>query len=283
MVTRNDEHELRRWSVEQRLTFAANRLFWDGTLQRDDLVRRFGLSPAQATADLADLRRALGAGIAYDVSRRAYVPTDATAIPPLDADGLLSQLRRIAEGVLEPGEGILSAPPPIEIAGYLARSVDPCVLRAVLWAIRDQSAISARYVSFQRPEVTRRRLSPHALVFDGFRWHARAHDAEDGRFKDFVLSRLSEPVATGNAAASSQQDAEWQKHVWLQIAPHPDLTEHQKVVVMMDYGMVDGLLSVRVRQAVEYYTRRRLGLGPGHERRPPQEQQIVLASREAEE
>ena len=34
-------------------------------------------------------------------------------------------------------------------------------------------------------------IEPHALGYDGFRWHARARDAEDGAFKDYVLGRLS--------------------------------------------------------------------------------------------
>jgi predicted DNA-binding transcriptional regulator YafY len=156
--------------------------------------------------------------------------------------------------------------------------VAPEVLRSILWAIRDRKVIEASYVSFQRPEVTRRRLTPHALVFDGFRWHARAHDAADGGFKDFLLSRLSKPAISGEAIVSAEADAAWQSWHTLPIVPHPGLSEHQKRVVMQDYGMAGGKLDLVVREAVIFYVKRRLGLVDGHEQRPSNEQHIVLQS-----
>lgn len=267
-----------RWSVAQRLAFAADRLFWEGSLQREDLIARFGLSPAQATADIARLRDRLGSCIAYDISRRAYVPTAALTGAPTDATGLLAELRLMAEGIIERGAGILADPPAVELVAALARSVDPGVLRPVLWAIRDRKVVEATYVSFQRPEVTRRRLSPHALVFDGFRWHARAHDAGDGRFKDFLLSRLSEPAPLAEAAVPAEADAAWQTWRLLRIVPHPGLAEHQRQVVMRDYAMTEGRLDLAVREAVAFYAKRRLGLVEGHDTRPAGEQHIVLQS-----
>jgi hypothetical protein len=267
-----------RRSIGDRLDFAAGRLFWDGSINRDDIVRRFGVSHSQATADLARLREALGDGMTYDVVRRTYVPSAAMPVPPLDADGLLQQLRLIGEGQLAPEAGVLSAPPPLAVAGALSRSVGAPVLRAALAAIRDGLALEAHYVSFQRAESGRRVLSPHALVFDGFRWHARAHDAEDGRFKDFVLARLADPAAAGPARATAADDAAWTRHVALEIAPHPGLTAHQQSVVARDYGMRDGRLRLPVRAAVAFYAKKRLGLVDGHAARPPNEQQIVLVA-----
>jgi predicted DNA-binding transcriptional regulator YafY len=265
-----------RWGIEQRLAFAANRLFWDGALRREDIMRRFGVSPTQATSDLARLRAALGPDIAYDVSKRAYVPGVGMAAPPAGAEVLLQELRLIAEDCLPAELGILSTLPQMTIAGATTRAVDTSVLRAVLSAIREGDALEANYVSFQRLGTGRRTLSPHALVFDGFRWHARAHDAEDGRFKDFVLSRLSEPVPAGPARAATAADTAWNTIVTLSIIPHPGLTLHQKAVVMRDYGMTAGRLDLTVREAVAFYARKRLGLIEGHADRPPHEQQIVL-------
>lgn len=265
-----------RWSQEQRLAFAADRLFWDGALRREDLIARFDLSPAQATADLSQLRRRLGPGIAYDISRRAYVPTPALSAPPTGASGLLAELRLIAEGILPAEAGRLATPPPVEIPGQLARAVPEAVLREVLAAIRGTGALEADYVSFQRPEAARRRLSPHALVFDGFRWHARAFDAGDGRFKDFLLARLSRAVPAGAADAPADADDDWIRRTVLRIGPHPGLTPHQRRVVEQDYDMKDGVLQLSVRQAVLFYVLRRLGLTQGHRGRPAHEQHIVL-------
>lgn len=241
-------------------------------------MRRFGVSPTQATTDLSRLRASMGEKMAYDVSRRAYAPHADFAEPAADAAALLTELRLIAEGMLPESDGVLAAPPPLAVAGLLTRAVDSRVLRAVLWAIRDRGALAADYVSFQRPDATRRTLSPHALVFDGFRWHARAHDAEDGRFKDFVLARLSAPEAAGATRELADGDEAWNRMVTLTIAPHPGLSAHQQAVVERDYGMQRGILALTVREAVSFYARKRLGLVEGHQARPPQEQQVVLLS-----
>jgi predicted DNA-binding transcriptional regulator YafY len=268
-----------RWSVERRLAFAEQRLFWDGALNRDDLVRRFGISPNQATADIGRLRSAEGAGIAYNTLTKRYEATPLLGASSATSEGLLSELRLLAEGRLGANESVLSSPPPLAIADAPMRAVDRDVLRAVLQAIVARRAVEAAYVSFQRPEVTRRTISPHALVFDGFRWHVRGHDAGDDRFKDFVIARLDEPRDAGPWRRSAEDDEDWSTMTRLVIAPHPGLTAHQRDVVRRDYGMdADGRLTLEVRRAVLFYVRRRLGLTEGHRDRPAHEQHVVLVS-----
>jgi predicted DNA-binding transcriptional regulator YafY len=263
--------------VEQRVAFAARRLYWDGSINRDDLMRRFGVSANQATTDLARLREQYPDGLGYDTVARRY-----RALPgflPAEADParLLRELRLIAEGHLDPQDATLATPPILAIAELPERSVDAATLRAVLAGIRERQALTARYVSFQRPGERQRTLSPHALVFDGFRWHVRAHDAGDDAFKDFVIARLSHAAPAGAWQRHPAEDADWNRMVRLEIAPHPGLDAHQRRVIARDYGMdARQRLRLKVRQAVLFYVRRRFGLTDGHEQRPPNEQQIVL-------
>ncbi|MGA3851258.1 WYL domain-containing protein, partial [Escherichia coli] len=63
------------------------------------------------------------------------------------------------------------------------------ILRSVTAAIRQSQAIEIRYQSLSRPEPRWRWIAPHAIGFDGFRWHARAYCETDRTFKDFLLSR----------------------------------------------------------------------------------------------
>lgn len=172
---------------------------------------------------------------------------------------------------------MLAIVPTLAIAEPPERSVDAAVLRSVLTAIRGRHAVTARYVSFQRPGEQRRTLSPHALVFDGFRWHVRAHDAGDDRFKDFVIARLSHVTTAGGWQRHPAEDTAWNRIVTLEIVPHPGLDPHQRRVIARDYGM-DGRQRLRLhaREAVLFYVRRRFGLTDGHEQRPAQEQHIVL-------
>jgi hypothetical protein len=64
--------KLRR-GVESRLEFIEFRLFWEGHVNRSDLVEVFGVSINQASADL---KRYLGlseTNMVYDKSARTYV------------------------------------------------------------------------------------------------------------------------------------------------------------------------------------------------------------------
>jgi predicted DNA-binding transcriptional regulator YafY len=263
--------------VEQRVAFAARRLYWDGTINRDDLMRRFGVSANQATADLARLKEAYPDGFAYDTVARRYRARPDFLPHEADPARLLRELRLIAEGHLDRRDSMLASLPALAIAELPERSVDADVLRLVLAAIRDRHAINARYVSFQRPGERQRVLSPHALVFDGFRWHARAHDAGDDAFKDFVIARLSRVAPIGNWHRVPAEDSAWNHMVTLEIGPHPGLDAHQRRVIARDYGMdTKQRLLLTVREAVLYYVLRRFGLTDGHQKRPAQEQHIVL-------
>jgi predicted DNA-binding transcriptional regulator YafY len=266
-----------RWSVEQRVAFAARRLYWDGSINRDDLMRRFGVSANQATADLARLKEAYPDGFAYDTVARRYRARPGFNPHQADPSSLLRDLRLIAEGHLDAQDSVLAAVPTLAIAEVPERSVDGAVLRSILAAIRDRQAVGARYVSFQRPGERQRVLSPHALVFDGFRWHVRAHDAGDDTFKDFVIARLSHVMTAGAWRRLPAEDAAWNRMMTLEIAPHPGLDPHQRRVVARDFGMgPKQRLLLKVREAVLFYVRRRFGLTDGHENRTAQEQHIVL-------
>jgi predicted DNA-binding transcriptional regulator YafY len=266
-----------RWSVEQRTAFAARRLYWDGALSRDDLMRRFGVSANQATADIARLKQAYPDGFAYDTVAKRYRPAAGYRPAEATAAALLRELRLVAEHHLDPQEATLGILPPLEIAEVAERSVDAAVLNVLLGAIRGHRAVRARYVSFRTPGERQRELSPHALVFDGFRWHVRAHDAGDGAFKDFVIARLSRAADVGPARAEASSDMDWNRIVTLEIAPHPGLGDHQKRVIARDYGMdAKQRLVLRVREAVRFYICKRFGLTDGHEQRAPNEQHIVL-------
>lgn len=267
-----------RWSIERRLAFIGERLAWDRRINRADLVQRFGISPNQATQDLRRFEEMHPGALSYDQRGRTYRALPAWTRPNgADAAALLRELRLIAEGVLPSIEGRLAPPPAVEIADAPLRAVAPATLRAVIDAIRHGRAVVADYRSFSTPGVTRRVLEPHALLFDGFRWHARAHDVARRRFGDFVLGRLSALDAGDTAHTGSADDADWQRRETLQIVPHPGLTEAQREAVAIDYGMEDGRLVLEPRAAVSFYVRKRLGLTEGHHDRPPTEQHVVLA------
>ena len=266
-----------RWSVERRLAFIGDRLAWDRRIGRADLVRHFGISPNQATLDLRRFDERHPGALSYDPRARIYRATPEWSRPDAeDSNVLLRELRLIAEGVLPGDEGRLDPPPHVEIADAPLRAVAPAALAPIIDAIRNGRALSADYCSFSSPDVSRRILEPHALVFDGFRWHARARDVLEERFRDFVLGRLSAVTVGDPAKSRAADDRDWMRRSELRIVPHPGLAAHQREAVAMDYGMTKGRLTLKPRAAVVFYVLRRLGLTDGHEKRPPTEQHIVL-------
>jgi predicted DNA-binding transcriptional regulator YafY len=149
----------------------------------------------------------------------------------------------------------------------------------VLAAIHEPAALQVTYQSMTRPEPSARWIEPHALAFDGFRWHARAFCQNDQVFKDFLLSRIVEIGKRGPVTTDQQSDTDWHSEVVLEIGPHPDLSPTQRRAIEMDYGMEDGRAQIPVRRALLFYTLNRLGLDIDPAARRPQDQQIVLLNR----
>ncbi|MFO0291903.1 MAG: WYL domain-containing protein, partial [Rhodospirillales bacterium] len=133
-----------------------------------------------------------------------------------------------------------------------------------------------KYQSLSRPEPRWRWIAPHAIGFDGFRWHTRAFCLTDQSFKDFLLSRIIETRGTKPSEVDADGDADWNEQVILEIGPHPELSETQQKVIALDYGMRGGRAKIPVRKALLYYALKRLGLDTDPTARRPQDQQIVL-------
>ena len=71
-VVSNDKSDL-RWGVEQRLEFIEFRLFWEGHVNRIDLMDQFGVSVNQASMDLNRYIGFAPDNMVYDKSARTYV------------------------------------------------------------------------------------------------------------------------------------------------------------------------------------------------------------------
>lgn len=278
---RNDRSEL-RWGVLQRLEFIEFRLFWEGHVNRSDLMKQFGLSVNQASADLNRYIGFAPDNMVYDKSARTYVrgPEYSAHFLKPDASRYLAQLRSLADDIMDSDDTWIARLPSYDAAPTPARGVNPITLRSVVAAIRRSEAIEVKYQSLSRPEPTWRWIAPHAIAFDGFRWHTRAFCKTDEVFKDFLLSRMIETRGVQDNEVTAATDKAWQEHITLEIGPHPALSETQKKVIALDYGMRGGKAKIKIRQALLYYALKRLGLDTDPSARKPREQQIVLINRD---
>ena len=272
-----------RWGVEQKLQFIEFRLFWEGHVNRGDLIDKFGISQNQASGDLNRYIALAPDNMVYDKSGKSYVRS--SSFKPLflkpDASQYLAQVRSVAEGIVAPEDAWIGNLPTFDATPSPARGIDPTVLRSIVIAIRRREAVEVRYQSMSSPDPEWRWIAPHALAFDGFRWHARSFCEKSGEYRDFVISRIIDTRQSRSTEMQATADVAWDEIVALEIGPHSELSPNQKRVIELDYGMQNGRVVIPVRRALLYYALKRLGLDTGPAARNPQDQQIVLINKDA--
>ena len=247
----------------ERLTYLEFRLYFMGEIGRPDLSARFGVAPAGATRDIAMYRELAPQNIEFDNSSKTYrISSEFAPIFEHPPQRVLSVLS------LGFGDGVDGEP----------RSLLPCEFPAVLScprmevlapicrAIHAKRPVAIRYQSMTSGE-SERVIVPFALVDTGLRWHVRAFDRKSGEFRDFVITRIQNPVPLNEEPFAHEQidaDIQWTRIVELDLVPHPRLERPE--IIQTDYGMKNGAIRMRVRAAVAGYMLLRWGVdaSPDH-------------------
>jgi hypothetical protein len=131
-----------------------------------------------------------------------------------------------------------------------------------------------------RPESKARWISPHALGFDGFRWHARAWCHARKEFRDFVLARICEIGEAKPSEIDPGGDIGWNREITLRFAPHPDRKGGKRRAIELDYGMKNGVAEITTRVCLSYYLERQFGLDAEAPKAKAERQQMVLTNRD---
>ncbi len=232
--------------------------YWEGRLVTNRLMGWFGISRQQASSDIKNyLHHHNPQSLYHDPSVKAYVPVG--DFRPVLTTGHISEYLDLISGLV--GESIAVT---FESENFLAavrlpdRTVRPEVVREILRACRNQSSLKILYASMENPVWTERVISPHTLVYTGFRWHVRAYCHRHNEFRDFILSRIDRiPKPTSDPAPPLANDIRWQEQLLLTLIPNPKLSVEQKALVERDFGMPDGRLQIYVRKALAHYSLQR--------------------------
>ena len=274
-----------RWGVEQRLEFIDFRLFWDGGINRSELIEQFGISVPQASKDLSMYEASAPGNLVYDKRAKRYIssPQFRPHFFEPDADRYLTQLRSIADQTVRPEETWLSQIPEAESMPLPHRRVNVDVLRTVLGAIRKQKSVRVLYQSMNvsKPEPLWRWISPHAFGNDGLRWHVRAFCHMDQKFKDFILSRCLAADGEQDGGIPASRDTSWNEFFSVVLVPNPLLSANQQAIIAQDYCMSGGQIAIPIRKSLLYYFRKRLRLDVAHAIDSVRETPVVVANRDA--
>jgi hypothetical protein len=242
-----------RWGVEHRQRFIEARLFFDGRVNRSDLVAAFGISVPQASADLALYQRTAPANIVYDPRAKAYLAGPDLRPVHGEPDPAAFLARALAGGAA--GVAADAAPQPV-------RLLPAAAVRAVASALRGRRALPVRYQSIGERPPEWRRITPGAFATDGTRWHVRAWCHTRLQHRDFLLPRMLE-FAAPEETPSPPPDEDWLRRISLRLVPAARLSAESRAIVARDYGMTDGVLDMPVRVAMLPYAWRRLNLARG--------------------
>lgn len=252
---RIEDKEKMRWGVRRRLEFIDFRLFWDGRFNRRDLADTFGISPQQASADIALYTAQAPENLSYDPGARTYVRTPAyrPTLMQASSERYLLQLVAIENRWMSKDDTWFDQPPPIENVSLLRKRTDSDILLRILDAINRTGQLEIAYKSITGSPEPRRLIAPHALFHAGGRWYLRAWSGEHRDFRDYNLFRIESAGAIEKSATDPALDYEWSHRIDLEIVPNPQLSETQRAAVAMEYGMMEGRLVVTSRLSQSFY------------------------------
>lgn len=232
--------------------------FWEGRLITTQLVEWFGITRQQASSDINRYNTEFNEGaLIHNPAVKGYVPA-AGFQPVLTAGHVNEYLEMLVSQGGQPMAQVLESHPGVATVQLPDRAIRPEVVREVVRASRAGTSLRILYASMSNPAPHERVISPHTLVYTGFRWHVRAwcHKRED--FRDFLLSRIDRtPKPCDERAPKAESDCLWQEKISLTLIPNLLLSDSQKALVERDFAMPEGCLQLTVRKALAHYTLQR--------------------------
>lgn len=243
-----------QWAGRERLLFIERVAWWRGMVNRGRLREIFGISAAQASADLQAYLELNPGALVYNLSSKRYeAQADMLCVlhqPRLEEAVAMFFGKRLPHSLDQgssPDSKVALCVPPL-------RKASGEVERRVFLAIDQGRRLAVRYGSLHGDSGKWREIVPHAFAHDGLRWHVRAWCFDNQSYRDFVLTRMAEARWPGEEFIPPIGDHSWETMVTLVFKANPELGEEAKAAVEADYGMKDGRFEMTVREAmVEYH------------------------------
>jgi len=236
---------------------------WEGRLTTNHLCSAFRIGRQQASRDINKYQSLFEPPpLELDRSIKGYRPSN--FFRPYFSQGTaneyLSLLHQQSE-MVETFDFFEMGHAESAVVKVPERSISPLIVRSLIQAAREKRRVDIEYVSLSTPQVRGRNIVPHTLVNDGYRWHVRAYCEDRGGYRDFVLSRFrNAPDLLNKSDFGREQDTDWNETTTVEVIPNPHLNPAQQGIVADDYGMCNGRLEIKSRNALVKYIVQRLSL-----------------------
>jgi predicted DNA-binding transcriptional regulator YafY len=273
-----------RWDQLLRFRLIEVIALWEGRLTSNHLTASFQLGRQQASRDIQAYLKAQPDNLEYDSRLKGYKPT--TRFKAAYTQGVADEYLHLLANNRSHQSAVeqLSLPySPSEVLSVPPRYVEPEVIRALVRACSEGRRLEVCYSSMTTPEGEDRLIAPHALVFNGFRWHVRAFCEKNQDYRDFVLSRIiNTPEVEELAINDPADDSWWHNQVEVKLIPNPHLTDPQQALVARDYGLHSNQPPLKTRAALVQYALDLLQITLVDEdmAAKPQQYPVVLANRD---
>lgn len=162
--------------------------FWEGQINTKPLMSALGLTRQSVSQLLKQYQADFPNSLDYDSTLKAYQITD--HFKPHYIDQTVDEYF----DWLHFGNMPTFPQEPTHQTQYridaLPRYVSPQVMRPLLKAVKENTAVDCEYLSVSSSDPQGRLIYPHSFVKTAGRWHVRAYCDIRQHYLDFVLSRF---------------------------------------------------------------------------------------------
>ncbi|MGM0914599.1 MAG: WYL domain-containing protein [Pseudomonadota bacterium] len=273
------------WDTLARYRLIEILALWEGRVVASQIGEAFGIGRQQAQKVLRRYRERVPENLAYDESRKGFLPTAQFA--PSFTHGRVEEYLHLLgthQQLASPFTGLGIGAANTEALPMPSRMVSPQVVRQVVKASREGQRLEVNYASFSSPTGEDRIIVPHTLVFAAGRWHVRAFCEKHLDYRDFVLSRfrgVPEPCGAMLGEHGLAKDSAWHTRVEVRLIPDRRLPPQERALIAGDFGMENGELALSCRGPLVLYALRELGINPHHVETEPRAQQVEIANAQA--
>lgn len=243
------------YAQKQRLAYIDFKLMFTSSVTRNKIIQRFECGTAAASRDLALYKQLAPKNLTYNTTEKQYIIE--SSFKPLFNHDARKTLVKLANEISDGFDAISDTKFPVEAPSAL-NVPDLMIVARISQAIFQNKAIYIIYTSLSSGSNSRD-IVPHSIIDNGLRWHVRAYDRKSEEFRDFVLTRITKATVKSGISKkheNKEQDTDWNTFISLELVPHPKNIQHP-TAIELDYGMVDGSMTVKARAALTGYLLRR--------------------------